>query len=186
MQSGDKALFLDRDGVINVDHGYVGSRETFQFVDGIFEFCALASTLGFRLIIITNQSGIGRGYFTEDQFKDLMSWVSTQFAERKIPLSGYYYCPFHPDAEPPYRRRSFMRKPAPGMLLRAADEHNLNLSCSILIGDRTSDIAAARAAGLAAAVLVSPDPGTPENQPDAVVADLSEAVEWLRQWDSDS
>lgn len=186
MQSGDKALFLDRDGVINVDHGYVGSREAFQFVDGIFELGGLASELGYRLIVVTNQSGIGRGYFTEDQFKDLMAWVVAQFAERKVPIAGYYYCPFHPDAQAPYRRRSFMRKPAPGMLLRAADEHRLNLSRSVLIGDRTSDIVAARAAGLAAAVLLGTGSQTPGSQPDAVVANPSEAAEWLRRWDSGS
>lgn len=182
MQSDDKALFLDRDGVINIDHGYVGSREAFQFIDGIFEFCALAKELGFHLIVVTNQSGIGRGYFSEAQFTDLMTWVASQFSERGLPLTGYYHCPFHPDAKPPYRRRSFMRKPAPGMLLRAADDHGLCLGRSLLIGDRASDIAAAKAAGLGAALLLTAAGRPLDCEPDAVVPDLRRAGDWLRRW----
>ena len=177
-----RALFLDRDGVVNVDHGYVHTIERFEFVDGIFEFCAQAAASGFELVIVTNQSGIARGLFSEAQFHELMAWLGQQFASRGLKLARYYYCPDHPDGMGRYRRRSFMRKPAPGMLLRAADDLDLDLSRCVLIGDRESDIAAGRAAGLAATIHhatgASPAPG----DANVSVADLTQAREWLAGW----
>ena len=183
MSGTGKALFLDRDGVVNVDHGYVHTIESFEFVEGIFDLCSLASRRGFRLIIVTNQAGIGRGYYTEEQFHMLMGWVTRQFAAEGIRLDGYYFCPDHPDGIGPYRRRSFMRKPAPGMLLRAADEHDLALSRSLLIGDQASDIAAGRAAGLAATIHLAGDGGTAATGADVTVRDLEQACQWLSGWD---
>ena len=180
MSGGGPALFLDRDGVVNVDHGYVHTTGSFDFVDGIFEFCRLAQRRGFRLIIVTNQAGIGRGYYTEDDFHALMGWLKGQFAAQGVTLTDYYFCPYHPDGVATYRRLSLMRKPAPGMLLRAADDHAIDLSRSLLIGDQPSDIAAGRAAGLAATIHLTPDIGAADA--DATVRDLAEACAWLAAW----
>lgn len=181
MTGPDKALFLDRDGVVNVDRGYVHRIEEFEFIDGIFEFCATAERLGYALIIATNQSGIGRGYYTEDDFHALMRWVGERFAERGVHLHDYYFCPDHPEGRGRHRRESFMRKPAPGMLLRAADDHRLVLRDCLMIGDNERDIAAGRAAGVAATILFAPDAGilSDATNADVVVRDMAQASHWL-------
>ena len=151
----NKALFLDRDGVINVDQPYVHRHEDFQFQEGIFELCRAAQTLGYLLVIATNQAGIGRGYYTEAEFLDLTEWMTQRFAEQQIRITRVYYCPYHPvHAVGPYKRDSLDRKPAPGMLLRAKKELNVDLPSSILIGDKLSDIYAAQAAGVGTAILL--------------------------------
>ncbi|WP_431267292.1 D-glycero-alpha-D-manno-heptose-1,7-bisphosphate 7-phosphatase [Dankookia sp. P2] len=109
-----RALFLDRDGIVNLDHGYVHRREKFDFVDGIFDLAAEATRRGLPLVVATNQSGIGRGRYTEADFQALMAWVAAGFAARGTPLARIEHCPDHPDAAGP------RRKPAPGMLLDAA------------------------------------------------------------------
>lgn len=139
-----KALFLDRDGVINIDKGYVYKIEDFEFVDGIFELCSYYLQQGFLLFVVTNQSGIARGYYTEDDFKILTEWMLNQFKNRGIILTKVYYCADHPDFTGPSERR----KPNPGMLLEAADEFELDLTQSVMIGDKESDREAARRAGL--------------------------------------
>lgn len=151
----NKALFLDRDGVINIDHGYVYKREEFEFVEGIFELCLKAQANGFKLIIVTNQAGIGRGYYTQQDFDDLMKWVCDQFESRGIDIDGIYNCPYHPEKGlGSYRKFSIDRKPGPGMFLRAMRDHHINLSRSLLIGDSFSDIYAGLAAGLKACIYV--------------------------------
>lgn len=144
-----RALFLDRDGVINVDHAYVSSAESFAFMDGIFELCQAAQTAGLALVVITNQSGIGRGYYTEEDFQRLTTWMLAEFATRGITIAKVYFSPHHPDAaEPRYRTGAFDRKPEPGMLLRARRELDLDLAGSLLLGDKLSDIDAGRRAGV--------------------------------------
>src|SRR5690606_25131903 len=91
-----RALFLDRDGVINVDHGYVHRKEHFEFIDGIFELVAEAVARNFLVIIVTNQAGIGRGYYTEEQFQILMEWVRSEFARRAGRIDDVYFCTYHP------------------------------------------------------------------------------------------
>lgn len=143
------ALFLDRDGVINVDHGYVHRIDQVQWVDGIFELGRAARGRGLALVIVTNQSGIARGYYGEAEFHALMAWMSDQFDRAGAPIAGVYHCPYHPtEGIGAWRRDSDERKPGPGMLLRAARELALDLRSSWLIGDRDSDIDAGRAAGL--------------------------------------
>ena len=92
-----RALFLDRDGVINVDHGWVSTREQFQFVDGIFELCRCATELGYLIVVVTNQAGIGRGYYTEEQFHELTDWMCGVLRERGAPVAKVYFCPYHPE-----------------------------------------------------------------------------------------
>ena len=109
----NKAVFLDRDGVINIDHGYVHKIEEFDFMPGIFEFCQHAKRLGYKLILATNQSGIGRGYYSKNDFLKLADWMKAQFAENQCEIDGLYYSPYHPEkAQPPYLKKSDCRKPA--------------------------------------------------------------------------
>jgi D-glycero-D-manno-heptose 1,7-bisphosphate phosphatase len=143
------ALFLDRDGVINVDRHYVWRIEDFEFVPGIFELVEAAVQGGLLPIVVTNQAGIGRGYYTEGDFRRLDDWMHAQFRERGAAIARTYHCPFHPtEGIGDYRRESFDRKPNPGMLLRARADFDLDLSNSVLVGDKDSDIEAGRAAGV--------------------------------------
>jgi len=151
----NKALFLDRDGVVNVDHGYVYEPEKFEFVDGVFSACKAFVDAGYKLIIVTNQSGIGRGYYTEADFHALSNWVVAQFAEHDVTVSGIYFCPHHPKkALPEYLKECQCRKPAPGMLLQGIDEHHIDATQSIMVGDKLSDMQAASNANIATKVLV--------------------------------
>lgn len=142
------ALFLDRDGVINVDHGYVHRAEDFEWIPGVFETARIARSLGLAVIVVTNQAGIARGYYDEAQFHALTNWMKNAFLAEDAVLTDVYFCPEHPDGLPPYNRHSDRRKPEPGMLLQAAREHDIDLTVSALIGDMPSDITAGRAAGL--------------------------------------
>jgi D-glycero-D-manno-heptose 1,7-bisphosphate phosphatase len=143
------ALFLDRDGVINVDHGHVYKPEDFEFVDGIFELVAAAIRAGYLVIVITNQAGIGRGYYSEADFYRLTAWMNGRFLQRGAHIDAVYFCPFHPvHGVGEYQKDSDCRKPAPGMLLQAHKEHDVDLKRSILVGDKLSDIEAGRSAGV--------------------------------------
>lgn len=177
-----RALFLDRDGVINVDHGYVHRPDQVEFVPGIFELVAAASARQWAVVVVTNQSGIGRGYYDEETFRRLCEWMQGRFAEKEGRLDAFYHCPHHPrDALPEYRKVCADRKPAPGMLLRARDELDLDLQGSVMVGDRPSDLEAARRAGVGARLLLDPD-GTESlpNEPGvARIRALPEAIAWL-------
>ena len=152
------ALFLDRDGVVNVDRGYVSRREDCTFVDGIFDLGRAARDVGLALVIVTNQAGIGRGLYSETDFRLFMEWLAGAFADEGCALSAVYYCPHHPtDGIGAYRSSCPCRKPAPGMLLRAAADMSLDVARSILVGDRSTDIEAGRAAGVPRLYLLSPD-----------------------------
>ena len=141
------AAFLDRDGVINVDRGYVSRAEDFTFVGGIFEGTAALQQLGFALVVVTNQSGIGRGLYSENEFFALNRWMIGQFEQHSIRIDGVFFCPHHPtDARGQYRRECDCRKPAAGLLLRAARKLGLDLTRSAMFGDRASDLQAAAAA----------------------------------------
>jgi D-glycero-D-manno-heptose 1,7-bisphosphate phosphatase len=145
----NKALFLDRDGVINVNHGHVHKIEDFDFIDGIFDLCRLAKQNGYLIIIVTNQAGIGKGYYTEEQFKKLNYWMIDIFRQNNIGIDGVYYCPHKPE------ENCFCRKPRPGMIFQASKELKIDLRRSILIGDKQSDIEAANLAGIVNTYLFS-------------------------------
>jgi D-glycero-D-manno-heptose 1,7-bisphosphate phosphatase len=160
-----KALFLDRDGVVNVERGYVHSREQFHFQEGIYELCRAVQTLGYLLLVVTNQAGIARGYYSEPEFLELTEWMIHQFAEQQIQIAHVYYCPYHPvHGNGRYKYDSPDRKPKPGMLLRARADFDLDLSSSVLIGDKLSDMYAARAAGVGTKILLCPGAVEPEVQ----------------------
>jgi len=145
----NRALFLDRDGVINHDAGYTSSKEDFRFIDGIFDLCRAARRSGYLLVVVTNQAGIGRGYYSEKDFLALTAWMCDRFKVEATPISDVFYCPFHPEhGAGYYKQDSFDRKPNPGMLLRAAERHRLDLGRSIMIGDKDSDMQAANRAGI--------------------------------------
>jgi D-glycero-D-manno-heptose 1,7-bisphosphate phosphatase len=176
------ALLLDRDGVINVDHGYVWRAADFEFMPGIFDLGRAAHGLGWRLVVITNQAGIGRGLYTEADFETLTGWMRERFAAEGAALDGVYHCPTHPTAgRGPYRVDSTLRKPGPGMILQARAELGLDLRRSVLVGDKDSDIAAGLAAGVGLNLLLSgrypsKAAGLPRTRP---VADLAEATREL-------
>ena len=174
-----RALFLDRDGVINSDSGYTYKIEAFHFIDGIFDLCRLARSLGYLTIVATNQSGIGRGYFTEQEYQSLTRWMQDRFIAEGAPLAAVYHCPYHPDGVGEYRRLSDWRKPAPGMLLQAARDFSLDMAASLLIGDSEHDIEAARAAGLGAAIRLA-DPALVISAADRVFPAHSEIAKWLK------
>lgn len=152
---GGRALFLDRDGVINEEIGYVARQEEVRFVAGIFELCRAARGLDYRLIVVTNQAGIARGYYTEDDFNALTEWMRGEFEREGCPLDAVYYCPFHPEqGVGAYKCESIDRKPGPGMLLRGAAEFGLDLSSCWFVGDRCSDVGAGTAAGMGRMLLL--------------------------------
>ena len=140
----NKALFLDRDGVINKEKNYAYKTEDFEFIDGIFEFCEYFQRNGYLIFVITNQAGIARGIYSTDDYSALTEWMISQFEQNKIHLSKVYFCPHHPDVTGPCD----CRKPNPGMILQAADEFDLELAESVLVGDNESDLKAGENAGI--------------------------------------
>ena len=178
-----RALFLDRDGVINVEKNYVYRIEDFEFLPGIFELCTTAMKLGFRLLVITNQAGIGRGYYTEANYQQLTDWMLGEFRAHDIVIDRVYHCPYHPTAGiGEYRQESFDRKPNPGMILKAKQDFDLDLSQSVLIGDKGSDIEAGRSAGIRYRVKLTHNPQAGECQiTDGLLAlgDLLATRDWL-------
>lgn len=177
-----RALFLDRDGVINVDHGYVHRPDQFEFVDGIFDLVRNACRRGYHVFIVTNQAGIGRGYYTEQDFHALMEWVCGEFRANGGQIDKVYFCPYHPEhGIGTYKRETSFRKPGPGMILAAAEEFGLDLAASVLIGDKESDIEAGVAAGVGCNVLFCPD-GKPEPQNSfgCVIESMLEATSLLQ------
>ena len=144
-----RALFLDRDGVINHDTGYLWRISDFVFKDGIFDLCRLAVAHRYRLIVVTNQAGIGRGLYSEGDFHRLTAWMRRRFELEAAPLTAVYYCPFHgQQGIGIYRKDSFDRKPNPGMLLKAARDHAIALAYSAIVGDKESDMEAGYRAGV--------------------------------------
>lgn len=145
------ALFLDRDGVLNHDHGHVGSIERFDWIDGAREACALATRAGHHVFIVTNQSGVARGFYDEAAVHHLLGWMRGHILAAGGTIDDYRFCPFHPEAPlPAYRRASDWRKPAPGMINDLIARWQLDPAHCQLIGDQPTDLAAAAAAGIAA------------------------------------
>ena len=143
------ALFLDRDGVINVDHGYIGSRERFEWMPGACEAIRAATDAGWHVFVITNQSGVARGHYDEAAVNSLHRWMVDEVRRAGGTIDDIRYCPFHPDGTvPAYRRISDWRKPAPGMVLDLMRAWELDPNRCVLVGDQPTDMEAAAGAGV--------------------------------------
>ena len=140
----NKAFFLDRDGVINKEKNYLYKIEDFEFIDGVFETCKYFQEKGFLIIIITNQAGIARGKYTEGDYQILTDWMIKEFEKKNIKISKVYHCPHHPD----FSENCECRKPKSGLILLAKKDFDIDLSQSILVGDKNSDIEAGINAGI--------------------------------------
>ena len=151
-----RALILDRDGVINVDKGFVYKQEDIEWIPGIFDLCQAFQGEGYVITVVTNQSGVARGLYSEEHVNGLHAWMSGEFEKRGISIAKFYYCPHLPDGtHDQYSRVCACRKPAPGMILQAKMEFGLDMAASVLVGDRKSDIEAAIAAGVGSAYQIS-------------------------------
>lgn len=176
-----RALFLDRDGVVNHEVGYLYRAEDVRWVEGIVPLCLTAQGLGYKIIVVTNQSGIARGYYTMQQFEELTAWMRAELAQMGVALDAVYCCPYHPEhGIGEYKREHEDRKPGPGMLLRGARELGVELAGSVMVGDRCSDIAAANAAGLLQAFLVRGTEPEPCTGVHIAVDALADVERWIR------
>lgn len=174
------ALFLDRDGVINEYRPYVHRVEDFIFMEGVFDLVAETRKAGFLTVVVTNQAGIGRGLYSEEDFWGLMRWVEGRFEERGCRIDGVYFCPYHPEhGVGRYRADSDWRKPKPGMILQAAYDLEIDLAASVMIGDRVSDMQAGLAAGVGKNVLIGL-PDEPEISGYVAVPDLRHVMELIK------
>lgn len=138
--SSSRALFLDRDGIINEDNGYPFRPSDIRFMPGIFPFCRRVRSLGYLLVVVTNQAGVAKGFFSEHDVEELHRWMGERFADEGCAIERFYYCPFHEaGVEPRYRTNLHMRKPGPGMILAAAADLTIDVTRSIMLGDKPSD-----------------------------------------------
>jgi len=175
-----KALFLDRDGIINIDHGYVYQKENFEFMPDIFALCKQAQTLNYRIFVITNQAGIARGFYSEEDFHQLTFWMVEQFAQNGIVIDKVYHCPHHPTkGESVYTQTCDCRKPAPGMILQAKKEFDVDLSRSVFIGDKVSDMQAADNAGIPKRLFLAGQYGDEESIEATRICALKDAISHL-------
>jgi D-glycero-D-manno-heptose 1,7-bisphosphate phosphatase len=182
-----RAVFLDRDGVINVERHYLHRIDDFAFVPGAPEALRRLQEAGWKLVVVTNQSGMARGFYTEDDYQRLTRHMDDRLHEAGVHLDAVLHCPHLPDATvAAYRLACACRKPAPGMLLHAARALGLNLARSVMVGDKASDLQAGRAAGAGRCLLVrsgqSIDP-TDVAQADAVHDDLAACADELLRLD---
>jgi len=169
-KSLNRALFLDRDGVINREKNYLYKIEDFEFIDGIFELCSYYQNLGYEIFVVTNQSGIARDYYTQDDFDRLTQWMILEFKKSGITISKVYSCPHHPDIS----GECSCRKPHPGMLLEAQKEFSIDMSHSIMVGDKERDIEAGLNAGLKETYLFDADASVKDSKATKIVKKLDE------------
>ena len=180
-----RAVFLDRDGVLNHDRGYVSRPEDFEWLPGVMHALRALQRAGWALVVATNQSGIARGLYGPAEYANLTAWMHSELAQHGITLDAVLHCPHLPDAPlAAWRRQCDCRKPAPGMLRRAARDLGLELSACVMVGDKPTDIAAGRAAGVAACIRIadaidhlSCDIADPPA--DFTCSSLAEAARWL-------
>ncbi len=163
-----KALFLDRDGTINIDDHYVHRKEDFRFLDGIFDLCREAIAHGYLIVVITNQSGIERGYFTDAQFHELTDWMIEAFRREGVEIADVLYCPSLEGED---------RKPKPGLFLKAGEKFGIEMGASLSLGDKERDVEAGIAAGVGRNLLLSETPV--KTKADAVVRTLRDAIPYL-------
>jgi D-glycero-D-manno-heptose 1,7-bisphosphate phosphatase len=177
-----RAVFLDRDGTLNVEKDYLYKIEDFAFVSGVPQALKHLQDAGFLLVVVTNQSGVARGYYRLTDVEKLHRHLQTQLQKWDVQISAFYVCPHYPRGQGPYAVDCACRKPRPGLLLRAADELEIDLGRSFMVGDKLSDAQAGQAAGCTALLVRSGHSLAPD-APFEVVADLTAAVEKILCWD---
>ena len=170
-----KAIFLDRDGIINKDLGYVCRQEDFIFVRGIFKVLKKLVSMGFIIIVITNQSGIGRGYYKLSDFQELTSWMLKKFSKRGVLITDVLYCPHAPT------EGCDCRKPSPYLFHKAKNLYDIDFEKSWMIGDKITDIESATSAGVAKTILVNNT--SEEKLPSYVISDISECIKIVGQYE---
>ena len=149
------ALFLDRDGVINKDYGYVHCKENFDFIPGIFDLVCAANAAGYLCVVVTNQAGIGRGLYSIENFRILSNWMCEQFKNKGAVIDAIYFSPFHPtEGQGIYLLEEDTRKPGAGMFYEAVNDLDIDVSKSIMVGDKISDIKASVLANVARSYLL--------------------------------
>ncbi|PIE63606.1 MAG: D-glycero-beta-D-manno-heptose-1,7-bisphosphate 7-phosphatase [Desulfobacterales bacterium] len=186
--SGKPAVFLDRDGTINEQMGYINHISRFQLIPGVEEAIGRVNAAQIPVVVVTNQSGLARGYFSAQLLDAVHQKMTDQLAEKNAHVDGIYICPHHPEAkEEQYRQTCTCRKPKTGLLEQAAQDLGIDLNRSFVVGDRWSDIKCGAAAG-ATSILVMTGYGrgdaeyigpTQQVQPNYIAEDLSQAVEWI-------
>jgi len=167
MIKANKAIFLDRDGVINIEKNYLYKIEDFEFIDGVFEALNYLQSLGYKLFIITNQSGVGRNYYTLDDFKNLTFWMLKEFEKNGIEISQVELCPHTPDAN------CNCRKPKTQMIDNILANYNIDLELSWLIGDKSSDISCAKNANIKNTIQVNSGHKFDTSEADFVISHLN-------------
>jgi D-glycero-D-manno-heptose 1,7-bisphosphate phosphatase len=178
------AVFLDRDGTIIEDTGYVSSPEQVKFLPGAIEAIKMLSDAGYKIIIISNQSGVARGLITEDMLQTIDKLIHRTILNGGAHVDGSYYCPHHPEhGVYPYRQACECRKPHTGLIKKAVKEHNLDLARSLMVGDHATDIETAERAGIKS-VFVMTGHGEEEKkslkyQPEHFAPDLLAAAKWI-------
>lgn len=177
---GRPAILIDRDGTLCEDVGYLRDIERLRLIPGSAEAILRANRAGFQTVVVTNQSGVARGYFDEAFVHDTHERIRELLAEEGARLDGVYFCPHHPEiGEFPYRTRCACRKPRPGMLLRARDEMGIDLRSSYMIGDSLRDVEAGRAAGAATILVRTGRAECDGAAADRFADDLLDAVDWI-------
>jgi D-glycero-D-manno-heptose 1,7-bisphosphate phosphatase len=183
-----KAVFLDRDGTINVDKGFVHRKEDFTFVDGAASAIGMLNRHEYKVVVVTNQSGVSRGIYTEEDVRKLHVYVNDELRKHGAHIDRFYFCPHHPEAPlKEYQCDCDCRKPKPGMVLQAIKDLDLDISTSYIVGDREWDISAGKRAGLTS-ILIRTDDSTFDNticdeKPDMVVKSLHDAVQYILDHD---
>ncbi len=185
------AVFFDRDGTINEEAGYLDSLDKIKMIPGAFQAIRLINLSKMKAIVITNQAGVARGFFNEEFVRSVNERIQSDLNQNGAYIDKFYYCPHHPtEGKGAYLQTCSCRKPAPGMLLSAAEEFNINLTESYLVGDTFRDIQTAKKAGLKAILVKTgygadlllnegPDEASPESKPDFVAENILEAVQWI-------
>lgn len=187
----NRAIFLDRDGTINEEVGYIESLDRLVIIPAAFEAIRLINLSGFRAVVITNQAGIAKRLFDETFVKQTNEHLQAALIQKGATIDAFYFCPHHPtEGVPPYRRVCDCRKPAPGLFYQAARDMAIDLAGSFMIGDRYRDMEAAHRAGVKGVLVktgygadvlenVGPDQETPEGKPDHIAQDILKAVHWI-------
>ena len=177
----NKAIFFDRDGTLCEDRNYLRRSGDIRILPGVIQALQRLRDRGFQLVIVTNQSGVARGFFTEEELAEIHAALTDEFGRSGIRFAGIYHCPHLENGEVPgYRGPCPCRKPEPGLLLRAAEEHGIDLKASFMIGDKSSDIEAGRRAGCRTILLTEAGSASADAEaPDWTAPDMLSAVDWI-------